>query len=284
MPAGTKIGAYDVIAKIGEGGMGEVYRARDPRLHHDVAIKILPAAFVSDADRAARFSREAQTLAALNHPHIVQIYGVEEGAGQRALIKLVEGETLADRLARGPLPIDEALPVARQIAEAVEAAHEAGLIHRGLKPANIISRRRSRRNHVSSSAGRACRIFQRSPDGRFVDYASAENGAMSAYVSQFPSGEGKWQMPIAGVAIQPRWSANGDRLYISDELDRIVEFPVDRTRLFEIGAPLARIPANVLTLFGYDRSLDGSQFLVPIPPPGAVAAARLLVIQHWRPE
>jgi hypothetical protein len=870
MPIGTKIGAYDVIAKLGEGGMGEVYRARDPRLHRDVAIKILPAAFVSDADRAARFTREAQTLAALNHPHIAQIYGVEEGASHRALImELVEGETLADRLARGPLPIDEALPVARQIAEAVEAAHEAGIIHRDLKPANIKLRADgsvkvldfglAKALHATETApasdasqlnsptftspamtqagiilGTACymapeqakgkavdrradiwafgcvlfemltartlfagdtvaetlaRVIERepdlstlpaatpsairtlltrclqrdprtrlrdigearitledptvasppapaqgraasrvpvalllvataaaaagiaiwltgnratttpaerrfalatpndarvhdvsfapdgtallmvaddklwlesidsfaatavpgsdgarapfwshdstsfgfqsrdqlwrvtrsggppvsigrvpdfslsggaawlpdgdvvyttggtglwrlpaaggeatplfaldpekdfdihdlsslpdgrgllyilhpnngnfsielfdltsssrhtlytpseapgasspvyastghvlfeqpsgvwalptslndrqatgapvlvapnargpsvsadgtvvmipgggvvgeaglawidragktvrtiaeprgslfgprlspngrlavaargtpadsdlwiydlasgaerrltfeagldgfatwspdgqhvvyrcglticarradgagsrvelldppalfpavspdgkwlafvrqgagedwdifvvpfddsglsakitaaprvlvggprvqsapeiSPDGRYIAYASAENGAMSAYVSQFPSGEGKWQLPIAGVATQPRWSASGDRLYISDELDRIVEFPVDRTRLFEIGAPLARIPANVLTLSGYDRSLDGSQFLVPVPPPGAVAAARLLVIQHWRPE
>jgi hypothetical protein len=122
-----------------------------------------------------------------------------------------------------------------------------------------------------------------SPDGRYVAYASAESGAMSVFVSQFPSGEGKWQLPIAGVATQPRWSATGDRLYVSDELDRIVEFPVDRTRVFEIGAPLARIPANVLTLSGYDRSLDGTQFLVPIPAPGAEAAARLLVIQNWRP-
>jgi tRNA A-37 threonylcarbamoyl transferase component Bud32/dipeptidyl aminopeptidase/acylaminoacyl peptidase len=122
-----------------------------------------------------------------------------------------------------------------------------------------------------------------SPDGRYVAYSSAENGAMSAYVSQFPSGEGKWQLPIAGVVTQPRWSASGDRLFVSDELDRIVEFPVDRTRLFEIGAPLARVPANVLTISGYDLSHDGSQFLVPIPPAGAAAAARLLVIQHWRP-
>jgi hypothetical protein len=123
-----------------------------------------------------------------------------------------------------------------------------------------------------------------SADGRYVAYASAENGAMSAYVSQFPSGEGKWQLPIAGVVTQPRWSASGDRLYISDELDRIVEFPVDRTRLLEIGAPLARVPANVLTMSGFDLSPDGSQFLTPIPPPGAEAAARLLVIQHWRSE
>jgi eukaryotic-like serine/threonine-protein kinase len=118
--------------------MGEVYRARDSRLNRDVAIKILPDAFAADVDRVARFTREAQTLAALNHPHIAQIYGVEESGGRRALVmELVEGETLADRLARGAVPLDEALPIARQIAEALEAAHEAGIIHRDLKPANI---------------------------------------------------------------------------------------------------------------------------------------------------
>jgi len=118
--------------------MGEVYRARDLRLARDVAIKVLPEAFAADPERLARFDREAKTLASLNHPHIAQIYGIEESNGTRALImELVEGETLADRIARGPIPIDDALPIARQIAEALEAAHEQGIIHRDLKPANI---------------------------------------------------------------------------------------------------------------------------------------------------
>ncbi len=118
--------------------MGEVYRARDTKLGRDVAIKILPDAFALDSERVARFSREAQVLAALNHPHIAQIYGLEESGDTRALVmELVDGETLADRIARGPIAIDEALPIARQIAEAVEAAHEQGIIHRDLKPANI---------------------------------------------------------------------------------------------------------------------------------------------------
>jgi serine/threonine-protein kinase len=130
----------------GAGGMGEVYRARDTRLQREVAIKVLPELFAADPDRLARFEREAQLLASLNHPHIAAIYGLEEtqdvGAGfsrpVRALIlELVEGETLADRIARGPIPLDEALPIARQIAEALEAAHEQGIIHRDLKPANI---------------------------------------------------------------------------------------------------------------------------------------------------
>jgi serine/threonine protein kinase len=138
LAAGTRLGAYEIVSPLGSGGMGEVYRARDRRLNRDVAIKILSEEFASDDDRVARFTREAQTLAALNHPHIAQIYGVEESESTRALVmELVEGETLADRIARGAIPIDEALPIARQIAEALEAAHDAGIIHRDLKPANI---------------------------------------------------------------------------------------------------------------------------------------------------
>src|SRR5213595_1731065 len=136
--AGTRLGSYEVIAAIGAGGMGEVYRARDTKLGRDVALKILPATFAADPDRLARFHREAQVLASLNHPHIAAIYGFEDSGETHALVlELVDGETLADRIARGPIPLDEALPIAKQIAEALEAAHEQGIIHRDLKPANI---------------------------------------------------------------------------------------------------------------------------------------------------
>jgi serine/threonine-protein kinase len=135
---GTRLGVYEVTAQIGEGGMGEVYRARDTRLNRDVALKILPDAFAGDPDRLARFTREAQTLASLNHSNIGAIYGIEEGGEVRALVmELVEGEDLSQRIARGPIPLDETLPIARQIADALEAAHEQGIIHRDLKPANI---------------------------------------------------------------------------------------------------------------------------------------------------
>ena len=138
MQIGSIIGAYQVIAKLGEGGMGEVYRARDPRLQRDVAIKVLPSGVAADADRLARFTREAQLLASLNHPHIAHVYGVEHDSTTRALVmELVEGPTLADRIADGPIPLDEALAIAGQIAEALDAAHERGIIHRDLKPANI---------------------------------------------------------------------------------------------------------------------------------------------------
>jgi serine/threonine protein kinase len=132
------VGPYRIGAKIGEGGMGQVYRARDTRLDRDVAIKILPEAFATDTDRLRRFEREAKTLAALNHPHIAQVYGTETADGRPMLVmELVEGEDLAARLAAGPMPFDEAMPIARQIAEALEAAHGQGIIHRDLKPANI---------------------------------------------------------------------------------------------------------------------------------------------------
>ena len=135
---GTTLGPYSVTAKIGEGGMGEVWRAHDTKLDRDVALKVLPDLFANDPERLARFQREAKVLASLNHPNIASIYGLEEGDGIRALVlELVEGPTLADRIVQGPIAIDEALPIARQMAEALEAAHEAGVIHRDLKPANV---------------------------------------------------------------------------------------------------------------------------------------------------
>src|SRR5262245_38749684 len=142
---GTRIGPYEISSALGAGGMGEVYRARDTKLGRDVALKILPEMFADDPDRLARFEREAKALAALNHPHIAQIHGFEDApstssgqVGVRALVmELVEGPTLAERIAEGPIPLQEAAPIARQIAEALEAAHDAGIIHRDLKPANI---------------------------------------------------------------------------------------------------------------------------------------------------
>src|SRR6202140_6015523 len=129
LSAGTRLGPYDILAPIGVGGMGEVYRAKDTKLDREVAIKVLPATLAQDPERLARFEREAKVLASLNHPNIAQIYGLE----QRALVmELVEGETL-----KGPLPIETTLNYARQIADALEAAHEKGITHRDLKPANV---------------------------------------------------------------------------------------------------------------------------------------------------
>ena len=138
LEVGSRLGCYQVTARIGAGGMGEVYKAHDTKLSRDVALKILPDAFVNDPERLARFQREAKVLASLNHPNIAAIYGLEEGGDSPALVlEYVSGPTLQDRIAQGPIPLDEALPIARQIAEALEAAHELGIIHRDLKPANV---------------------------------------------------------------------------------------------------------------------------------------------------
>ncbi len=135
---GTHLGPYEITEPIGKGGMGEVYRATDTKLEREVAIKVLPEDVARDAERLARFEREAKVLASLNHPNIGHIYGLEEADGVKALVlELVEGPTLADRIAQGPISLDEALPIARQITEALEAAHERGIIHRDLKPANV---------------------------------------------------------------------------------------------------------------------------------------------------
>ncbi len=169
---GTRLGVYEVTAQIGEGGMGQVFRAHDTRLNRDVALKILPDAVASDPDRLARFTREAQTLASLNHAHIAQIHGLEESGGVRALVmELVEGEDLSQRIGRGPISLADALPIAKQIAAALEAAHEQGIIHRDLKPANVKVR----------------------PDGtvKVLDFGLAKamepTGAASSHVTQSPT-------------------------------------------------------------------------------------------------
>ena len=138
LTAGTRLGAFEILAPLGKGGMGEVYRAKDTKLSREVAIKVLPEALKDDAPRLARFQREATLLAALNHPHIAAIHGLEETDGSPFLVlELVEGEDLAERLKRGPIPVGEALEIARQIAEALDEAHESGIVHRDLKPGNV---------------------------------------------------------------------------------------------------------------------------------------------------
>src|SRR5262252_5311839 len=135
---GSQLGSHEITALLGKGGMGEVYRARDLKLKREVAIKILPEEFARDADRVNRFQREAEVLASLNHPNIAGIHDLAEANGTRYLVlELVEGETLADRLARGPIPLGDTLNIGKQIVDALEAAHEKGIIHRDLKPANI---------------------------------------------------------------------------------------------------------------------------------------------------
>jgi len=139
LASGSRLGPYVVAAPLGAGGMGEVWRAEDNRLGREVALKVLPESFANDADRHARFEREAKTLASINHPNIATLYGLEHLEGQHVLVmELVKGEDLSARISRGPLPVDEAIPIALQIAAALEAAHQAGVIHQDIKPTNIL--------------------------------------------------------------------------------------------------------------------------------------------------
>jgi len=190
LAAGSRLGPYEIVAPLGAGGMGEVYRARDTRIGRDVAIKVLPQAFAADGDRLARFRREAQVLGSLNHPNIAAIYGLEESGGVDALVlELVDGETLDERLARGPLPLDEALEIARQIAEALEAAHERGIVHRDLKPANVKLPPDGSVKVLDFGLAKAAAAVQSSPDvanSPTLTAASTQAGAVigtAAYMS-----------------------------------------------------------------------------------------------------
>jgi serine/threonine protein kinase len=138
LQTGQQLGSYEITSLLGIGGMGEVYRARDTRLQRDVALKLLPELFASDSERLARFRREAQVLASLNHPNIAAIYGLEESRQAPALVmELVDGPTLAERMAQGPIPLEDVLPIAQQLSEVLEYAHESSIIHRDLKPTNM---------------------------------------------------------------------------------------------------------------------------------------------------
>jgi eukaryotic-like serine/threonine-protein kinase len=194
---GTRLGVYHILAVIGAGGMGEVYRARDTRLQRDVAVKVLPEAFIRDPDRLARFEREAQLLAALNHPNIAQIHGLEELGGIQALfMEWVPGKTLAEMIAdaraathdEGGLPTDQAITIARQIADAVEAAHENGILHRDLKPANIKVR----------------------PDGvvKVLDFGLAKAFAFERSIRSVPA---SWRPQRSGCLLSGPLTANRSR-------------------------------------------------------------------------
>jgi hypothetical protein len=178
---GTKLGVYELVAPLGAGGMGEVWRARDTRLQRDVAIKVLPEALATEPERLARLMREAQALASLNHPNIAQIHGLEESGGVRALVmELVEGDDLSDVIGRGAMPFAEALPIARQIAEALEAAHEQGIIHRDLKPANVKVRRDGAVKVLDFGLAKVMDPLASGPGGR----AGSELGASPTLTAQ----------------------------------------------------------------------------------------------------
>jgi eukaryotic-like serine/threonine-protein kinase len=261
---GTRLGPYEVIAQIGEGGMGQVYRARDTKLHRDVALKVLPDSFANDPDRLARFQREAQVLASLNHPNIAHIHGLEESDGVRALVmELVEGEDLAQRLTRGAIPIDEVLPIARQIAEALEAAHEQGIIHRDLKPANT----------------------KVTPDGRVkvLDFGLAkamEPAGIAPSVSQSPTITTP-AMTRAGVIL-------GTAVYMSPEQAR--GRPVDaRTDIWAFGCVLYETLAGRRAFTGEDVNGTLAAVILREPdwtalPPETPASIRRLLARCLRKD
>ena len=218
LAAGTRFGGYEVLSPIGAGGMGEVYRARDLSLNRTVALKILPPLFANDADRLARFKREGQVLASLNHPNIAAIHGLEESGGVRALVlEYVDGPTLADRLAAGPMTLDEALPIARQIAEALEAAHDHGVVHRDLKPANVKLR----------------------PDGtvKVLDFGLAKALEVSRDARQDPEARQRHSPTITSPAVTGMGMILGTAAYMAPEQAR--GKPVDkRADLWAFGCVL----------------------------------------------
>jgi serine/threonine protein kinase len=235
LAAGARLGSFEVLSPIGAGGMGEVYHARDTKLRRDVAIKALPEDFYRVEERVARFRREAELLAALNHPNVAAIHGLEEIDGRTFLVmELVEGETLADRIAHGPIPTREALPLFVQIAEGLSAAHEKGIVHRDLKPANIQISPEDRVKILDFGLAKAFAgdgepadsskspelvrspFFEGysalSPDGRWMAYASDESGRREVYLQPFRGAGGKRLVSTQG-GTNPVWSPRGDYIY-----------------------------------------------------------------------
>jgi serine/threonine protein kinase len=201
---GTRLGPYEVVAPLGAGGMGEVYRAHDSSLKRDVALKVLPDAFAADPERLAWFEREAHVLAALNHPYIAAIHGLAHDGPNRALVlELVEGATLADRIAVGPIAVDEALPVAQQIAEALEPAHDQGIVHRDVKPANV-------KVTADRGEGAGCRAREGAsapaPTGN-VEAGRRTDVAKSGYLCHGTEGQGGVPPRTAGTDAGGRDSA-----------------------------------------------------------------------------
>ena len=299
--SGTKLGPYEILSPLGAGGMGEVYRARDGKLNRDVAIKVLPEALARDADRLARFQREAQVLASLNHPHIAAIYGLEKSGDLEALVlELVGGETLAERIARGPLPVEEALAIGRQIADALEAAHEKGV-------GGVVSRDGHLFYVVFDQQGQ--HIWYRSltdakekpapflpqsfysirpapsPDGRFVAYeASPGPGNPEIFLRQFPPSEGVWQVSTNG-GTSPCWSADG-HLYFAKGPE-IYEVSVTSAPDVRVSAPTLvfkrTAPAGGGVPSAFDVGPDGKRFLV-YELAGEAPDDRMTVTLNWFAE
>src|SRR5688572_28894824 len=267
---GERIGTYTIIEKLGEGGMGVVYRATDSRLHRDVALKFIPEALTKDPQIMGRFEREAQVLASLNHPNIAAIYGLEENEGQRALVmELAEGEELAARLARGKVPLEEALRIALAIADALEAAHEKGIIHRDLKPANI------KLGSPSDSGGGRVKI---------LDFGLAK--ALQGDLASGGSGVDLTHSPALSVAATQAGMILGTASYMSPEQARAMHAD-RRADIWSFGAILYEMLAGRRVFLGdtiadtvakvIEREPDWSLLPATTPPPIRNLIERCLV-------
>ena len=303
LTVGARLAHYNVTALIGEGGMGQVYRATDTQLNRDVALKVLPDAFAADPDRLARFQREAQVLASLNHPNIAQIHGIEKSADTQALVlELVEGPTLADRIVQGAIPIDEALPIAKQIAAALEAAHEAGVIHRDLKPANIKVREDGTVKVLDFGLAKA---LDTTPEGDpsqspTLTAAATQMGVImgtAAYMSpeQAKGLPADKRADIWGLGCVLFEMLTGERVFagddVSDTLAHVLTKEIDWTALPSAAAPalhrllrrcLERDPKRRL------RDIGDARFELDDPQPSSVSAPSAAVLapvphlQFWQ--
>jgi hypothetical protein len=319
-----RLGAYEILAPLGVGGMGEVYSARDRRLERIVALKLVLEAFVTDDEHTARFEHEARTLASLNHPNIATLHGLEEADGRHFLVmEFVEGETLGERIAARAdgLPVEEALPIARQIAEALEAAHEKGIVHRDLKPANVKVPGRAYLGHVDreerfaivaavppgqtsnndifrvpiASPGAPQPLIATaaleyapavSPDGRWLAYVTTASGGADVWVREM-SGSGQWQISTSG-GIEPRWSPDGRELFFRRDT-RQMSVSIETTPHFRAGQerPLFDGTFNWRTESGMNYTVDPAtgRFLMILPPSSGDGSAQpsVRVIANWEP-
>jgi serine/threonine protein kinase len=285
LDAGTRLGAYEVVSPLGAGGMGEVHRARDTKIGRDVALKILPESFVHDPERVARFQREAQVLGALNHPHIAAIYGLEEsGAQQFLVLELVDGETLDARLKPRAIPVDEALAIARQIADALQAAHDKGIVHRDLKPANIALNRDGQVKVL---------------DFGLAKFSAGEGGATSTGLTHSPTLT--FAATQAGMILgtaggwEPRWRGDSRELFYADRGQQGSGMSVEITgtgsafsfsaprRLFDMVALTSAHPGSSAMRYAVTR--DGQRFLIPVIPRAATfsdaTSPPIAVVVNW---
>lgn len=316
---GTKLGQYEVVESIGAGGMGEVYRARDTKLGRDVAIKVLPEEFARDKERLGRFEREARLLAQVNHSNIATLHGLEEHDGQKFIVmELVEGETLTERISKGPIPIDEAIPLFIQIAEGLEAAHEKGIIHRDLKPANrfptdwvgdtivLVALNPSTSEDVelltldAPDAIRpiANRPFNESaadlsPDGRRAAYRSGKTGISEVYVQSLEriADTAEYQISVNGGGL-PVWSADGNELFFvgTEGGQRMMVVSILQTSPFQASAPkvLFRNDGSfqwgaALGIREFDVTPDGQRFLM-LQRDAPATTTEVHIVLNWLQE